>query len=152
MIMVVLVLLITFKRLNIYLIKSDSLMFNLQMSFQITVPIWMGLTYKYSMAEESVHISQLDGKFKWSEFSKSQYIQSINSQISIKRLSDYMASLDVHEFGCSDEAVQNFNKIILETAKESVSFKLRKKPHHKRKYKKSWMDQDCFTLRRTLKK
>ena len=79
-----------------------------------------------------------------SEFSKSQYIQSINSQISIKRLSDYMASLDVHEFSCSDEAVQSFNKIILETAKESVPFKLRKKPHHKRKYKKSWMDQDCL--------
>ena len=47
-----------------------------------------------------------------------------------------MASLDVHEFSCSIEAVQNFNKIILETAKESVPFKLRKKPHHKRKYNK----------------
>ena len=95
----------------------------------------MGLTCKYRTAEESVPISQL-GKFKWSELSKSQYIQSICSQISIKRLSDYMVSLDVHEFSCSDEAVQNFNKIILETAKESVTFKLRKKPHHKRKYKK----------------
>ena len=28
---------------------------------------------------------------------------------------------------------------------------MRKKPHHKRKYKKSWTDQDCLTLRQTLK-
>ena len=103
----------------------------------------MGLTCKYTLAEESVPISQLDGKFIWSEFSKSQFIQSINSPVSIKRLSDYMASIDVHEFNCTDEAVLNFNKIVLETAKESVTFKFRRK-HHKNKYKKSWMDQDCF--------
>ena len=110
----------------------------------------MGLTCKYTLAEESVPISQLDGKFIWSEFSKSQFIQSINSPVSIKRLSDYMASIDVHEFNCTDEAVLNFNKIVLETAKESVTFKFRRK-HHKNKYKKSWMDQDCFSLRRSLK-
>ena len=57
------------------------------------------------------------------------------SQISLKRLSDYMASLDVHGYSCSDEAVQNFNKIILETAKETVTFKLGNKHHHKCKYK-----------------
>ena len=68
------------------------------------------LTCKYSMAEEFVPISQLDGKFIWSELSKSQYIPSINSQRSIKRLSCYMASLDAHAFSYSDEALHNFIK------------------------------------------
>ena len=63
-----------------------------------------------------------------------------------------MAALDLHEFTCSDEAVQTFNTIILDTAKESVTFKYRKKSNHKRKNKKkSWMDQDCFSLRCSLK-
>ena len=62
-----------------------------------------------------------------------------------------MAALDLHEFRCSDEVVQTFNTIILDTAKESVTFKYRRKSKHKRKNKKSWMDQDCFSLRRSLK-
>ena len=70
-------------------------------------PIWMGLTFQYSMGEESVPISQLDGKFIWSGLTTSQYTQSINSQRSIKILSDYTALLDVHKFSCSDEAVQS---------------------------------------------
>ena len=43
-------------------------------------PIWMGLTCNYTQAEESVPVSQLNGKFIWSEFSKSHFIQSINSK------------------------------------------------------------------------
>ena len=58
----------------------------------------MSLTCKYSMAEEFVPISQLDGKFILSELSKSQYIPSINSRRYIKRLSDYMASQDAHAY------------------------------------------------------
>ena len=86
---------------------------------------------------ESVPNSQLDGKYLWSEVSKSQFIQAINSEISIKRFSDYMAALDLHEFRCSDEVVQTFNTIILDTTKESVTFKYRKKSTHKRKNKKN---------------
>ena len=63
-----------------------------------------------------------------------------------------MASLDVQEFSCTDEAVKSFNKIVLETANESVTFKCKKKHNNnKHRYKKSWMDQDCFSLRRSLK-
>ena len=105
------------------------------MSFPTTAQ-WMGLMCKFTATEESVPISQLDGKFLWSEVSKSQFIQAINSEISIKRFSNYMAALDLHEFRCSDEAVQTFNTIILDAAKEYVTFKYRKRSNHKRKNKK----------------
>ena len=46
-----------------------------------------------------------------------------------------MASLDAHAFSCSDETDLNFNKTILETAKETVTFKCGKKHHYERKRK-----------------
>ena len=56
--------------------------------------------FKCITTEESVPISQLDGKFPWSELSKSQFIQAINSEVSIKIFSDSVVVLDLHEFIC----------------------------------------------------
>ena len=112
-------------------------------------PIWTGLNCKINNINATVPISYIDGKFLWSDISKPQFIRVINKDNSTKSFSNYMAALDLHEFENSNEAVQAFNNILLNIAKESIPFKTRKKNSGKRKIKRSWMDQDCFTLRRT---